>query len=303
MEALRSSQVDVIYPQVANAPELAALRGERGISVDSAPVLRFEQLSMRLRAPGHPALRKRQVRQALAYGIDRSALVRRLYRSINPNMRALESLVFMTNSPHYRPNWSGYRRRPAHARRLLEAAGCRAGADGIYVCDGERLSLRLATTAGNLVRERTAQFILAQLKTIGVEVRPVYATPDALFSSILPSGDFDLAVYGIFAAPQVGVAPETVRCGDALNNRTGYCSSRVTRDLVQGERALVPRKRAALLNRADQQLALDVPSNPALPAPELPRVPIDDPRGRRESVLRVLHVELGELVARPLGGG
>ena len=63
-----------------------------------------------------------------------------------------------------------YRYRPAHAGRLFEQAGCRKGADGIYSCAGERLSLRFVTRAGNPGRARILELVQAQLRRSGVEV-------------------------------------------------------------------------------------------------------------------------------------
>ena len=48
---------------------------------------------------------------------------------------------------------------PGRARRLLEQAGCRRGADGIYVCAGERLSLRSLRSAGRPVRARAVELV------------------------------------------------------------------------------------------------------------------------------------------------
>ena len=96
----------------------------------------------------HPALRNKLVRRALAYGIDRPALVRQVLGEIDPSARVHDSAVYVTQSRHYEPNWRPYRYRPAEARRLLTQAGCRRGADGIFSCGGQRLSLRFVTTAG-----------------------------------------------------------------------------------------------------------------------------------------------------------
>ena len=82
-------------------------------------------------------------------------------------------------SRYYEPNWSAYRYRPAQARRLLEQAGCRRGADGVFSCEGQRLSLRFVTTAGRPPRAQALALIQAQLRAAGVEVVPVFAAPGA----------------------------------------------------------------------------------------------------------------------------
>ena len=80
-----------------------------------------------LRHPGQsarqPGLEHKLVRRALAYGIDRVALVRALYGDVIAKARPLDSDVFLGTSRSYKPNWSIYRYRPALARRLLEQAG------------------------------------------------------------------------------------------------------------------------------------------------------------------------------------
>src|SRR6185503_17351873 len=97
---------------------------------------------------GHPALGQKLVRQALAYGIDRVALVRQVYSGIFSNPSPLDSMVLPQKNRYYEPSFGAYRRRPAYARQLLEQAGCRLGDDAVFRCAGERLTLRIMTTVG-----------------------------------------------------------------------------------------------------------------------------------------------------------
>ena len=212
---------------------------------------------------GHPALKIKLVRRALAYGIDRVEIVRSLFGEIAPKLQPLDSSVFPIQSPFYRPNWNRYRYRRAEARRLLEQAGCRPGSDGIYECAGERLSLRVLTTSGIPAREQILQLVQKQLSRVGIEVKPTYAPPAVLFgtSGILARGDFDLALLGyVFGADPTGF-DEVFGCGGAFNV-SGYCQRLVTRDLDQADRILDQNQRARVLNRADAQMARDVPSIP-----------------------------------------
>lgn len=265
VDALRSGRVDMIDPQVQ--PELAALRNDGRFAVQAIPAVLWEQISIRQVPRGNPLLARPFVRRALAYGMDRSALVRQLFHALNPKLRPLQSGVFLPQSRFYRPNWRMYRYQPARVRRLLEANGCRRGDDGIYVCAGERLSLRLVTTAGNRFRELTAGIVQAQLRRVGIEILPQFASRGALFApkvGILASGDWDLALFATFgpADPILGVV--LFRCG----NGTGYCNRRVSRELLDSTTVLDPRARAALLNRADAQVARDVPLIPLYQKPD-----------------------------------
>ncbi len=163
-------------------------------------------------------------------------------------------------SRHYQRNWEIYRYRPAEAR-LLEQAGCRRGADGIYACAGSRLSLRFVTTiqAGGF-RPPVIELVQTQLPQAGIEVVPSYATSGAIFGQILESGDFDVALFSWISGPDASAKP-IFGCGGE-QNVTGYCQRLVTADLDQAERILDARQQARVLNRADLRMARDVPVIP-----------------------------------------
>ena len=258
-EALRTGDVDIYWSGVGRQEAFRRIPGYR---LHFWPVQSFEHFEIRLGRGGHPALKIKLVRRALAYGIDRVGVVRSLWGEIDPKLRPLDSMAFPIQSPFYRPNWSMYRYRPGEARRLLEQAGCRRGADGIYACGGEKLSLRLVTTGGGERRELTIQLVQQQLRQVGIEVKATYAPSAALFGQILTSGDFDLALFAYFTTPD-GNAAGPFRCGVPLNI-TGYCQRLVTRDVDQADRILDQDQRARVLNRADAQMARDVPVIPLL---------------------------------------
>jgi peptide/nickel transport system substrate-binding protein len=224
----------------------------------------WEHLDIRVKRGGHPALEKKGVRQAIAYAIDRAAIAR-LYGG--DGSRPSESAVLRLGSPGYRANWARYRHRPDEARRLLESEGCRRGGDGIYACDGVRLSLRFVTTAAaGGPREQTLQLIQRQLAQVGIAVAPVFTSIGVLAQQILPSGDFDLALFNwIFGVDRSSLA-DLYSCGGSQNN-AGYCQRLVTRDLDQARRILRSSRLAEVLNRADAQLAKDVPVIPLVERP------------------------------------
>jgi ABC-type transport system substrate-binding protein len=100
----------------------------------------------------------------------------------------------------------------------------------------------------------------AQLRQVGVEVIPVFAPGSVLFSQILPGGTFDAALFTWVFTPG-GSWSEIYGCGVA-DNWTHYCQRLVTADLDQAGRILGARQQARVLNRADAQMAKDVPSLP-----------------------------------------
>jgi len=266
LELLRQGKVD--FAESRDYEIVPDLRRLPGIRVVPATIDGWEQLTIRMAAGGHPALRQKLVRRAVAYGVDRVAIVRRLFGVLDPRYRPSDSAVFLERHASYRPNWSSYRYRPTESRRLLEQAGCRRGTDGIYVCAGRRLELRLVTTAGARVRERTIELVQAQLRRVGVEVELSFVRGAVLFSQHLPSGNFDLASFTWLGDAGASGKKNVFGCGSPLN-WSGYCQRLLTRDLDQAARILDADERGRVLNRADRQLAKDVP---VIPLYEVPTV-------------------------------
>jgi peptide/nickel transport system substrate-binding protein len=260
LERLRRGEVDFAFTRDIGIA--SDLREIPGIKVFAAPTLGLEHFDIRTRAEGrsNPALESKLVRRALIYGIDRVAIVRRLFRDIDPTSRPSDNAVLLSSSRYYKANWRSYRYRPELARSLLKQAGCRRGADGIFACANRRLSLRVSTSPGIRLRELTLQLVQAQLRKVGVEVVPVYG----------PSidDDADLHLFTWFYPSDSTGMKDIFGCGGTLNF-TGYCQRLVTSDLDQADRILDLDRRAGVLNRADRRMAKDVPVIPIYQTPLL----------------------------------
>lgn len=264
LEALRQGDVD--FAETRDPAILAELRRIPGVKVLTSPLNALDHLTLRRGPGGHPALKIKGVRRALAYGIDRVAIARTVLGEFDRRYPVSESAVLLRTHRSYRPNWDLYRYRPALSRRLLEQAGCRLGADDIYVCAGERMSLQFWTIVTGTFRVRTLEVIQRQLRQIGIEVKLNFAAPSAVFTQILPSGAFDAVEFAFFANEAIGA--DVYGCGGAFNY-TGYCQRLVTRDLDQSDRILDAGQRARVLNRADAQMAKDVPVIPLFQTPNV----------------------------------
>jgi peptide/nickel transport system substrate-binding protein len=205
------------------------------------------------------------VRRALAYAVDRPALIRVGPGEIDPDLRPRQSLLHLVQSPYYQPHWSQYRSRPALATRLFEQAGCRKGSDGIYSCAGQRLALRLVTSAGNPGRAAVLSLAQVQLRRSGVDATAIFEPSGIFLGKTVPGGDFDIALYGMTSAPG-STGNASFGCGGSANF-TGYCQRLVTKDLDQADRIFDARQQARVLNRADAQMARDMPALPLFQVP------------------------------------
>lgn len=264
-DLFRRGELDVFDQPLGFSEDLVPrLRAVPGIGLRFPLSTSFEHVDIRIGSGGHPALESKVVRRALAYAIDRVALVRALFGETAARQQPLDNAIFLATSRSYRPNWSGYRHRPADARRLLEQAGCRRDADGIYSCAGRKLSLRFISRGAPARRVRTLELVHAQLRQVGIEVVPSYVPPLA-HNQILVNGDFDVTLFTWDSSTESG-DDALYGCGGS-QNYTGYCQRLVTSDLSQANRTLDAGQRTRVLNRADAQLARDVPVIPLFQVP------------------------------------
>jgi peptide/nickel transport system substrate-binding protein len=265
LEAFRRNEVDLMHTR--DTAILGELRRIPGVKARLAPLSGLDYLFLRLGPGGHPALKTKLIRRALAYGIDRVALARSALGELYERVGVSDNAVLMRTSRFYRPNWERYRHRPALARRLLEQAGCRLGADRIYVCGGQRLSLRFFAPIAAAHRVRVVRLMAEHLRPIGVDVKVAFVPAQVIFTQIAPSGDFDGLLFAYFNAPDV-LGASIHGCAGSFNV-TGYCQRLVTADLNESELIVDVEQRVRVLNRADARIALDVPLIPLFRVPNV----------------------------------
>lgn len=209
-----------------------------------------------------PALADVRVRRAIAYAIDKQALVDRLTGGTAIPGTADQPPF----SPYYERNVTRYAHDPAKARALLRDAGFVPGPDGIVARAGAPLALSLSYNTENATRRNAAVQIQAMLRAVGIDASVKSYPANLLFATfgqggILTNAKYDLNVSGWIA----GVDPDdnTLYGCDQFppngTNYTRYCSQKM--DMLQ-RRALGSydesvRKRA--YSAIQQLLADDVP--------------------------------------------
>ncbi len=86
-----------------------------------------------------PALQDKRVRQALIYGLDRQKLIDVVYQGYGKvAIEPIAPISWAFNAEGVNPTL-----RSGQAKKLLDEAGWKAGADGIRAKDGQRLELTL----------------------------------------------------------------------------------------------------------------------------------------------------------------
>jgi len=186
VQELRAGGVDVFVSMFP--PNVEALRGDPGIRIESFPYRSFLFAAWNSRIP---KLSDPRVRRALTLGIDR--------RLIMEGMRGADAVLANTGVPPY--HWAfdetladSLPYDSAQAAALLEEAGWidRDG-DGVREnSEGEPLSITFLTNSENQEWQDISEIMKAQLKKIGVELRPEVMLWAAIGSLVTaPEKDFE----------------------------------------------------------------------------------------------------------------
>lgn len=163
----------------------------------------------------HPILGDIRVRQAISYAINYDSLIKDVLNGqVTPSTNPFAYGWYKCDLPRM------YNYNVEKAKQLLTDAGWVAGADGIrvakgakYAPDGTRLSLELQGYTNYEPLDRTEQFVVENLKAIGVEARIQNYDFSIIFGSFADgsprmTGDYDMLIFdrGYSLEPQGDVA-------------------------------------------------------------------------------------------------
>jgi peptide/nickel transport system substrate-binding protein len=264
IQSLRGGEVDMIYPQPQL--ELESLLTQPDLEVETNAGTTWEHIDIQVGENGHPALREKFVREALALAIDREALVEQLFGSLSPDLTPLHNTIYMQNQEEYVPNWETYTADPAKAEQLLKDGGCTKEGD-VYVCNGEPLEFEFTSTSGNALRELAFEVIQEQLRPLGIKLTSGFGEAAVVFGNkVLVQGNYDLFMFAWVGTADPGGSVEIWKC-EGSQNFTGYCNEEVTQLLEDSNLALDPAARGDLMNEADRIMSEDIPTIPLYQKP------------------------------------
>ncbi len=134
-------------------------------------------------------------RQAIAFAIDRQALVEVLFSGkATPVWGPVPP-----SSPWYNPRVRTYPYDPTRARTLLAEMGLtdRDGDGRLEDRQGRPVSFTIVTTAGNPIRERLGLMIQEDLRKVGLHVQLVPLEAKSLFARLEQSFDYEAGLLGL----------------------------------------------------------------------------------------------------------
>ena len=212
-------------------------------------------------------LKDKRVRWAIAHAIDRETIGRTLFQGRQP----VAHTYFGPKHFAFNPNVKKYPFDPARAKTLLAEAGFTPGPDGILRdASGRRFEISIMTTAGNAVREQVEQIIKDQVRQVGIDLRIDNRPASVFFGQITRQRTYPhLAMYAWVSSPVTHFRTiwHSKEIPTAANNYVGqntpgYTNPQMDTLLEQADQELDETKRAALLKKAQEIWAEDLPSLP-----------------------------------------
>lgn len=195
IELLLAGEAHLIM--TAPDPALVALAADDRFTVASSMGPTYEHWGLNLL---NPHLAKPEVREAIAFAIDKAAVVTELYQPLfgdRLDPAGLGNTFWVPNQAPYVDHQRSYAGTDAAgAASALVDAGYERGSDGIWThpTDG-RLSLRAGTTGGVALRDAQLDLVAAQLADVGIEVT-IDSEPGGLFFTSGPFAEDALAASG-----------------------------------------------------------------------------------------------------------
>ncbi|WP_369136834.1 ABC transporter family substrate-binding protein [Modestobacter versicolor] len=209
VQGLSSGELNMIYPQpqLDLVDQIADL--EPNVVSDVNFGLSFEHVDFNTT---DPLLSDVRVRQAFAMALDRQEIVDQTVGQFSSDAQVLDNRIWLNTQPQYEDTAPEQYQQPnaEAAKALLTEAGWAQGSDGIFAKGGQRLSLRIDTTANNPLREQTINVMIPQLKEAGIEAS-FNANPDIFAGADKPTsleaGGFQVALFAWVGSPFISGTP------------------------------------------------------------------------------------------------
>lgn len=163
------------------------------------------------------------VRQALAYSIDRDAIVKRLFGSLGID-EAQQSFNSPMVAPFASDDFSQYTLDLDKVDELMTGDGWKKDGDGVWAKGGETATFSIKTLAGNKRRDLTVQVLQSQLADAGFDMTIDQVTPADLFGTIAPQGDFQAGIWALvdtFPDPTLSSTFSSVNIPSEANGFSG----------------------------------------------------------------------------------
>ena len=194
LAAIKAGDVDIgVFISPSDVPDLEKLGTVQVAKVQSGyKESWYFNLSAEEATKGNPALQDANVRRAVVMAVDRDKITQELLYGLTK-----PALTLWDGMPQANASIEPIKFDPEGAKKLLDAAGWKVGADGIREKDGVKLKLRYVTTTRE-VRKNTQAIVQQMWKDVGIDTELVNHPSDVFFNSYgdkgpVATGQYDIA--------------------------------------------------------------------------------------------------------------
>jgi len=229
-------------------PEIVSEMEEAGLTIITAPYAWNAKLSINHQKE---PLSSKQFRQALAYAINRTALVEITQRG---HAMAGSPGMIPPTSDWYNPDTPQYEYDPTKAKQLLEGLNYTLE-NGYFTKGGEALKLELIAAADF---KEVGQFVKDQLETVGIKID--FSTLEAkTVDARVGAWDFDLSIYGHGGLYEPSILYKMILGGGFYSAR--YHSNETLNQLIEAQLSEMDAgKRKELVWEIQEIYAEDLPA-------------------------------------------
>ncbi len=223
----------------------------------------------------HAPLDDADVRQGIAHALDRADMVTTLLQPMSPLLWEDNDHLFANTESWYTDDAAGYEQPdPVAATRALEAGGLVADPHGTWTWHGSPLQLTLAWATDDPWSALVGPTIAAQLVAAGFDVVTEPTTSAELLGSVLPSGNFDLALAplptGAFPSQLASAFGDTPgEQSPLLSDWSGFDDPRIDSLFSQASQQLAAAQDRQLYQQIDNALWSAMPTLPLFAEPDI----------------------------------
>jgi peptide/nickel transport system substrate-binding protein len=270
VQAIKTGQVDMITEMPSTA--ITSLKNADNVTLVSGPPMApyasdiiFNQVNPEDcpkdaggKCTGHPALRDKNVRLALAHATDKKQIIQVVKLGF-----ATPGLTLIPDGlkQFYNSDLKDYDYDPAQANKILDDAGYKdVDGDGIReMPDGKNpLNFRLNWPSDSTTGARMAELLNDMWKQIGIGTQLQAVDADALTATCCPAFDYDVILWGWGSDPDPSALLDVMTSKEIAtgSSETGYSNPDYDK-LYEGQSVELDKDKRSQMVRQMQQIVFD----------------------------------------------
>jgi peptide/nickel transport system substrate-binding protein len=247
---LESGDLDFVQSPVS-PQDVSRVQSGGKLKVDRTPAAGYTYINLNT---ADPILADKKVRQALSHLVNKQQIIDTIYKGIGKP----------ANGPIVPTMWAypadvpSYPYSPDRAKALLDEAGWKAGADGIRVKDGQKLSLTVRTHSEDPDRKQLIQVLQSEFQKVGIDATTNTVEFPAFFQDV-QDGKYQVGVIGWLNLSDPDRATFRQFTIDGTANYGKYKNEQVDKLLKDARATLDQSKAKTMYTDAVKQIVDDAP--------------------------------------------